>query len=95
MFTFIVFVGIRWLALVPAHLPCLRLLGLEECGKKCDKYIGKLVAALPELVVTNSRGDIVGASSKELHEIIYELRADHWVDFGYSWCGFDGFGILE
>jgi hypothetical protein len=94
MFTFIVFVGNGWLALVAAHLPYLRLLGLEGCDKKCDKYIAKLVAALPELVVINHRGDIVGASSKELHEIIYNLRGD-FRDFIMRRCRFNGFGKLE
>jgi hypothetical protein len=94
MFTFIVFVGNGWLAMVAAHLPYLRLLGLESCDKKCDKYIANLVAALPELVVINHRGDIVGASSEELHEIIYDLSTD-FRKFGRDWCGFDIFGILE
>jgi hypothetical protein len=73
MFTFIVFVGNGWLALVAAHLPYLKLLGLEGCDKKCDKYIAKLVAALPELLVYNNRGDSLGAASKELDEIIDSL----------------------
>jgi hypothetical protein len=94
MFTFIVFVGDGWLTLLAAHLPYLRLLGLRGCDKKCDKYIAKLVASLPELSVINHKGDIVGASSKELHEIIYYLRL-HWRDLPlYRW-GFDVFDVLN
>jgi len=46
-----VFVGQGWLALVPSHLPHLRELYLEGCDV-CDKYIEELVAAVPELKVT-------------------------------------------
>jgi hypothetical protein len=60
VFTFIVFAGSGWLALVPAHLPHLRLLCLERCDRVCDKYIEELVAAVPKLVVINHLGDIVG-----------------------------------
>jgi hypothetical protein len=47
----LVFVGEEWLALVPSHLPQLRLLFLAGCGNVCDKYVEELVAAVPELEV--------------------------------------------
>jgi hypothetical protein len=65
VFTFVVFVGDGWMALVPAHLPHLRLLGLEECGSECDERIDGLVTAAPKLVVINCRGDVVGPLSNE------------------------------
>jgi hypothetical protein len=69
VFTFIVFVGDGWLALVTAHLPQLRLLYLVGCNRVCDKDIAELVAAVPELVAINRCGDNVGAGRNELLEI--------------------------
>ena len=51
VYIYLVFVGEGWLALVPSHLPHLRELCLEGCDV-CDKYVEKLVAAVPELKVT-------------------------------------------
>jgi len=58
---YIVFVGKDYLALVPSHLPHLRLLNLEQCNNVCDDYLEELVAAVPELVVINYYGDTVEA----------------------------------
>jgi hypothetical protein len=44
-----VFVG-GFLALVPSHLPHLRLLYLD-CGNVRDEYVEELVSAIPELEV--------------------------------------------
>ena len=43
------FVGNGWLALVPSHLPLLRLLCLENCHNVLDKDVEELVAAVPVL----------------------------------------------
>jgi len=48
---YLVFVGEGWLALVPSHLPHLRVLCLEACGNVCYKYVEELKAAVPELKV--------------------------------------------
>ena len=47
----LVCVGEGWLALLPLHLPQLRELCLEVCYNVCDKYVEKLMAAVPELEV--------------------------------------------
>jgi hypothetical protein len=65
VFTFVVFVGEGWLALVPAHLPHLRLLGLQVCNKACDSYITEILAAAPELAVINYNGKIVGGPKEK------------------------------
>jgi hypothetical protein len=70
MFTFIVFVGNGWLALLPAHLPQLRLLDLELCCSVSDTDVEELVVALPQLVILNRSGDIVGRVSNELQETL-------------------------
>ena len=51
VYSYLVFVGNGWLALVPSHLPHLRELTLEFCRNVCDKYIKELVAAVPGFVV--------------------------------------------
>jgi hypothetical protein len=61
VYIYIVFVGKDYSALVPSHLPHLRLLLLEQCGDVRDEYLEELVAAVPDLVVTNYYGDIVEA----------------------------------
>jgi hypothetical protein len=50
VFTFIVFIGDGWLALVPAHLPHLRRLCLQ-CFDVRKKYIEEVRAAMPQLVL--------------------------------------------
>ena len=57
------FVGEGWLALVPLYLPRLRQLRLAGCDSVCDKYVEKLLAAVPELEVTGPGGDIVNTST--------------------------------
>jgi hypothetical protein len=57
--TIIVFVGDGWMALVPAHLPHLRLLDLFCCDKVRDTYITKILAGLPVLVLIEKRGKTV------------------------------------
>jgi hypothetical protein len=61
VYIYIVFVGKDYFALVPSHLPHLRLLNMEQCGNVCDEYLEELVAAVPELVVINYYGDTVEA----------------------------------
>jgi hypothetical protein len=77
VFTFIVFVGDGWMALVPAHLPHLRLLGLEKSKGVCGDYVADLVAAVPELIVLNCQRKIVGGlSNKQLEAVCSELEPD-------------------
>ena len=45
------FVGAGWLALVPSHIPHLRLLRLEGSSNVRDGYVEELVVAVPELQV--------------------------------------------
>jgi hypothetical protein len=59
VFTFVVFVGDGWLALVPTHLPHLRRLDLEGCGNVSSECLEELVAAIPGLVAINCRGRVV------------------------------------
>jgi len=58
---YILFVGKDYFALVPSHLPHLRLLDLEQCDNVRDEYLEELVAVVPELVVINYYGDTVEA----------------------------------
>ena len=51
VYIYLVFVGEGWLALLPSHLPHLRVLCLVFCDNVCDKYVEGLVAAVPELKV--------------------------------------------
>jgi hypothetical protein len=51
VYSYLLFVGKGWLALVPSHLPHLRELCLELCDNVCDEYVQELMAALPELEV--------------------------------------------
>jgi hypothetical protein len=77
VFTFVVFVGKGCLALVPAHLPHLRLLRLESCERVRNKYISKLVAALPELAIINCQGKIFGElRNKQLEAVCSKLAPD-------------------
>jgi hypothetical protein len=50
---YLVFVGDGWLELVPSRLPDLRKLCLERCKNVCNKYVKELVAAVPEVKVSN------------------------------------------
>jgi len=52
VYIYLVFVGEGWLALVSSCLPHLRELCLWGCFDVCDKYVGELVAAVPELKVS-------------------------------------------
>ena len=73
MFTVILcVVGNGYLALVPSHLPHLRLLCLERCYKVCDKYVKELMAAVPELKVIKL-GDIGRAISNQHLETTYNI----------------------
>jgi hypothetical protein len=65
IYSYLVFVGEGWLALVPSHLPHLRGLCLKRCDNVCDKYVEELVAAVPELVVISCWGKVVGAMKNE------------------------------
>jgi hypothetical protein len=51
VYSYLVFVGNGWLALVSSYLPHLKRLCLEWCQNVCDKYVEELVAAVPELKV--------------------------------------------
>jgi hypothetical protein len=51
VYSYLVFVGEGYLALVPSHLPHLRVLCLSGCDYVCDKYVEELMAAVPELKV--------------------------------------------
>ena len=61
IYSYLVFVGKGHLALVPSHLPHLRLLILDCLKSVRDKEIEKLVAAAPELTVMDTWGNSVGA----------------------------------
>jgi hypothetical protein len=61
VYSYLLFVGEGWLALVPSALPHLRQLCLVECYNVCDKYVEELMAAVPELKFINCWGDISGA----------------------------------
>jgi hypothetical protein len=50
VYIYLLFVGEGSLALVPSHLPHLRVLYLLNCDV-CLKYVDELVAAVPELEV--------------------------------------------
>jgi hypothetical protein len=70
VYIYLVFVGKGYFALVPSHLPHLRLLNLEQCDNVCDEYLEELVAALPELVVINYYGDhVVAVKNKPTNSI--------------------------
>jgi hypothetical protein len=51
VYSYLVFVGEGWLALVPSYLPHLRELSLDGCYNVCDKYIEELRVAVPELEI--------------------------------------------
>jgi len=51
VYIYLVFVGKGSLALVPSHLPHLRLLCLVECDNVCDEFVEELLATVPELEV--------------------------------------------
>jgi hypothetical protein len=66
VFTFIVFVGDGWLALVPAHLPHLRVLRLVWSDSVRNEHLEDLVAAAPQLLVIIPSGNILSAPSNSL-----------------------------
>jgi hypothetical protein len=51
VYSYLLFVGAGWLALVPSHLPHLREMCFVGCDNVCDKLVGELKAAAPELEV--------------------------------------------
>lgn len=61
------------LALVPSHLPHLRLLCLMECDIVCDEHVEELMAAVPELGVIKQLGDNVGAMRNKHLATTYEF----------------------
>jgi hypothetical protein len=78
VYIYLVFVGNGCLALVPSHLPHLRLLSLWKCDSVCDEYIEELVAAAPELVVINPLGKVVGGLRKlQLEAVCSELELNY------------------
>jgi hypothetical protein len=86
IFTCTVFVGDGYLALVPAHLPHLRLLCLEKCNNVCDQYREELLAAVPELVVINRSSEITGAITNKLQNKIYKLSTEYAYVFIREWA---------
>ena len=71
IYSYVVFVGKGHLALVPSHLPHLRLLMLDFRRDVRDEDVEELVADAPELTVMNARGCTVGAMRNKLLEITY------------------------
>jgi hypothetical protein len=51
VYSYLLFVGKGWLALVPSRLPHLRVLCLLGCNNVFDKFVEELKAAAPELKV--------------------------------------------
>jgi hypothetical protein len=51
VYIYLVFVGEGFLALAPSLLPHLRKLRFDGCRNVRNKYVKKLVAAVPELKV--------------------------------------------
>jgi len=51
VYSYLLFVGKEYWALVSSHLPRLRWLCLVGCDNVCDEYVEELVAAVPELDV--------------------------------------------
>jgi hypothetical protein len=49
VYIYLVFVGKGWMALVPSHLPHLRVLTLRGCYAVHAKYVQELKAAVPEV----------------------------------------------
>jgi hypothetical protein len=54
VYSYLVFAGEGYLALVPSQLPHLRHLCLVGCKNVCRKYVDELMAAAPELKVSQS-----------------------------------------
>ena len=71
IYSYLVFVGKGHLALVPSHLPHLRLLILDFRSDVRDEDVEELVAAAPELTVMNASGYSVGAIRNKLLESTY------------------------
>ena len=72
IYSYLVFVGKGYLALVPSHLPHLRLLIWDFRIDVRDKDVEELVAAAPELTVMDTWGCTVGAMMNKLQERTYE-----------------------
>ena len=71
IYSYLVFVGKGHLALVPSHLPHLRLLILDFREDVRDEDVEEIVAAAPELTVMNAYGYSVGAMTNKLLESTY------------------------
>jgi hypothetical protein len=89
VFIFIVFVG-GWMDLIPAHLPHLRVLGLQGCEGVFDEHIQQLTAAVPELVVLINETDTVGGrGNKELEQKLgpdFDCDPDKAYDVIMKWA---------
>jgi hypothetical protein len=53
VYSYLLFVGEGWLALVPSCLPQLRELYLRGCDNVCVKFVEELKAPAPEMKVRN------------------------------------------
>jgi hypothetical protein len=60
VFTFDVFVGDGWMALVPTRLPHLRALRLSSCHRVRHELLEQLVTAAPHLFIVKPSNYIVG-----------------------------------
>jgi hypothetical protein len=60
------------MAIVPSHLPHLRLLYLERSHRIRNKYVEELKAAVPELKVGQYLGDTVPAMRNKHLETTYK-----------------------
>ena len=70
---------------MPSHLPHLRRLRLVGCDNVCDKYVEKLLAAVPVLEVTGPGGGIVSTST---------MRNKH-LETTYECCTLHADGVIS
>jgi hypothetical protein len=84
VFTFVVFVGDGWMALVPVHLPHLRLLDLHHCTNVPVSYITEILASVPKLLLITSKGKYVGRLRDiQLEGVSCKVALDCDHDYGY------------